>query len=770
MIAYARLLLIIFFSVADVFFGFSFYFRWNQYKRFGMDLLNYNFVHSMFEFWLFSMLRMIMLSSATLGVITEPQEILSFIKDMRYAVGVMNILVVLYTLAKIMLYTEYLDGNHDDDPWFLTFGAWTMVASLIMYVIWIHILKEPLYSNSGEKEGIEGSRDIKDDHAIHGGELEKVKNYVKWQAVFVRLMSYAKPDWLFLLGGIISIACFSVGNSFVPFWIGQAVDGVLAGNQSEFHKAIVLLILISLFTTICVGLRIGLLNLAMARLNRRINNCLFDSIIKQDITFFDENSTGAILSRLSLDTTTMSNSLGQSFRISTLKIFNIVFSTVAMVILSWRLSVIIILNLVFLAVITDLVGTYYDKLARKVQSALALANIIAEEIISNIKTFRCFDTEKNGKSTYSDKLDSVYHLRMKEAVAVGTLQVVVSTSKLVAFILALFYGSHLVLFGKMSGGTFVSFVLYQRQIGNNIATMFNGFSHIMRAAGASRKVFELIDLTHSSAKKGSLMPEEFDGQLEFKDVTFAYPASQSIPVLRNINFTASPGKMLAIVGPSGGGKSSCIELIKHFYDCTSGEILLDGNNINQYTDFYLNKKTAFVGQEPVVYAKTIKDNISHGLENCSLERIHNAAKLANIHDFIVGLKKGYETEAGEKGFRLSGGQKQRVAIARALVRNPQILLLDGATSALDAENEHLVLEAILEKKGCPTVVIVTNCLSTMEKADRIVVIDDGMVVEQGDHQELMSANRLYAHLQRHQLRWLKNGDHEIKCKHAQIEL
>ncbi|XP_054770200.2 ABC-type oligopeptide transporter ABCB9-like [Lytechinus pictus] len=771
---YARLLLIVFFSAADAFFGFAFYFRWNNYDRFGKDLVNFSFTHSMFEFWLFSMLRMVILLSATFGVITDPQDILPFIKKVRYPMGVMNIIVVIYTLAKIMLYTEYLDGNHDNDSWFLTLGVWTMVASLIMYVLWINILQETLYppdmqNPDAVKLIYRGECDVenekigcnqKDDHASYVGEFDNANNSVKWHGVFVRLVFYCKEDWPFLFCGIVALVCAAVGKSFLPFLTGQVLDGVVTGKDSaDFHKTIVLMTLVAIFVSLGEGLRNGFLSVAMARLNRRITSRLFDSILKQDINFFDENGTGAILSRLTSDTIIMSDSLGESVRVSLWKVSVIITNTVAMVIISWRLFVITAINLIFLAVISDNVGTYFDKLARKVQNALADANIIAEETISNIKTVRSFALETGERSTYHDKLDTVYHLRKREAVVISLSQVTVATCKLMASVVALFYGGHLVISGKITAGAFFSYVLYQKKIGSSIESLSDGVAHLMRAAGASRKVFELIDSNPLPRKEGSLMPRELDGQLEFKDVTFAYPSRQSIPVLRNISFTASPGKMLAIVGPSGGGKSSCIGLIQHFYQSKSGEILLDGNNIKHYNNFYLNKKIAFVGQEAVLYAKTIKDNISYGLENCSLERIHDAAKLANIHNFIIGLEMGYETEAGERGVRLSGGQKQRVALARALVRNPQILLLDGATNALDAENEHQVLEAILKNIGCLTMVIVTNNLSVIEKADRIVVIDDGMVVEQGCHQELMSANRLYAHLQRHQFRW-KNSDND----------
>ncbi|XP_041470801.1 ATP-binding cassette sub-family B member 9-like [Lytechinus variegatus] len=773
-LAYAGLLLIVIFSTADVFFGFAYYLHWNKYELFRDNVVNYSFVHSMFDFWLFSMVRVFLLLSAVFAVITDRPDALKYISKSRYPVGVLNILMVLYTLVKIMLYTEYLDGNHDDDPWFLTLGAWTMMASLIMYVIWINILQEPFYPlrtkmallkpdavKSTSKGNIDGERsedcferqschtdddnDEEDDDKVIG----KGKKSVKWYSVFARLISFSKEDWPILLVGIAALICTSVGSTFLPLLAGRVLDGVVQGKDAaQFYKSIVLMTVISCEVAIGNGVQSGSIMVAMARLNRRITNCLFDSILKQDMSFFDRNGTGAILSRLTSDTITMSDSLGSSVRICLRKTFQIVSNTVAMVILSWRLSVITVITLILLLVISDIVGRYYERLARKVQSTLANANIVAEETVSNIKTVRSFAIEKGEKNTYRDRLDAVYHLRKREAGVLGLSKVIVSACELLAFVVALFYGGHLVLNGVISGGMLFSYVWYQQKIGRNIEKISDGFAHLMKAAGASRKVFEMIDSSPKLTNEGRLTPREFKGHLEFRNVHFTYPSTASPRVLENVSFTASPGEVVALVGPSGGGKSSCVSLIERFYEPTLGDVLIDNISVREYDHTYLHTQMALVGPEPILNAKTIKDNISFGLDNCSMSRIRNAAEQANIHGFINSLVKGYATEIGEKGVRLSEGQKQRVALARALLRNPKILLLDGATSALDAGNEHQVLDAIFKKFKCRTLLIVTNNLSVIEKADRIVVIDNGRVVEQGCHQELMSANSHYARLVR----------------------
>ncbi|XP_030827963.1 ATP-binding cassette sub-family B member 9 isoform X2 [Strongylocentrotus purpuratus] len=728
------------FSSADAFFGCVFYLHGNNYELFDKDVFDYNFTHSTFELWLFSMLRVVILLGATIGVIKNPKNGAKGIKIARYPVGFINIVMILYAMAKIMLYTEYSDGNHDDDPWFLTLGVWTLVASLAMYGLWVYILQEARPSeernfnlegdtqglinedknverscsseseNSSDNESSDSSSDDDDDDEDDDdNEGKKKKKSVKWYSLFMRLLAYSKGDWPFLLVGFIALMCATAGEVIWPLLTGRVLNGVVVeAERAQFKNGIILMTLISIGVAAADGVRGAFLNMAMARLNQRVTNHLFESILKQELGFFDKNRTGAITSRLTSDTVTISEALSNSIIIFLRSIFQVIGYIIFMMIISWRLTFITLISFPLIAVITDVFGSYYEKLSKKVQTSLANANIVAEETVSSLKTVRSFANEEGERKTYWNKLRITYLLRKKEAVAYGFFSV----------------------------------------INSKIADVSTA---LIRAAGASRKVFQLIDRKPTIMNEGRVAPRQFEGQLEFKNVTFAYPTRPSIPVLKDVSFTASPGEVLALVGPSGGGKSSCINLIEHFYEPTSGEVLIDGRNVKDYDHAFLHQKIALVGQEPVLYARSIHDNISYSLQDCSKERIESAAKQANAHNFIVHLNKGYQTQTGEKGLQLSGGQKQRVAIARALVRNPQMLLLDEATSALDAESEHLVQQALTKNFDTRTVVIVAHRLSTIEKADRIVVIDQGQVVEQGRHQELISSNGLYAGLVRRQL-------------------
>ncbi|MGH0168552.1 UNVERIFIED_CONTAM: hypothetical protein FKN15_054383 [Acipenser sinensis] len=321
----------------------------------------------------------------------------------------------------------------------------------------------------------------------------------------------------------------------------------------------------------------------------------------------------------------------------------------------------------------------------------------------------------------------------------------------------LYYGGHLVVSGHLTSGNLISFIIYELELGDcmeNIGAVYTG---LMQGVGAAEKVFEFIDRKPQLSSDGTLAPDTLKGLVEFKNVTFSYPTRPETQVLKDVSFTLHPGQVTALVGPSGSGKSSCVSLLEHFYRAQAGQVLLDGSPIEEYDHRYLHTKVSLVGQEPVLFARSVQENIAYGLTDCCLEEIVQASMKANAHGFITELPDGYSTDAGEKGAQLSGGQKQRVAIARALVRSPHVLILDEATSALDAESEHIVQQALNGIMQDRTVLVIAHRLSTVEKAHNIIVIDKGEVLEQGTHRDLMQKDGLYSKLVKRQILGIETG-------------
>uniref|UniRef100_A0A1A8P683 ATP-binding cassette, sub-family B (MDR/TAP), member 9 n=1 Tax=Nothobranchius pienaari TaxID=704102 RepID=A0A1A8P683_9TELE len=464
-----------------------------------------------------------------------------------------------------------------------------------------------------------------------------------------------------------------------------------------------------------MGVRGGVFTLTMARLNLRLRNHLFRTLMSQEIAFFDENHTGDILSRLSADTTQVSDLISQNVNIFLRSAIKGVGFFIFMFKMSWKLTLVTVMGFPFIALVSKVYGEYYKKMTKEVQTTLAEANKVAEETISAMRTVRSFANEGGEADSYYAKLLVMFQLNKKQALAYACYMWSSSTSELAL---------------------------------ESIASVYTG---LMQGVGAAEKVFEYLDRKPKHPAEGVDAPDICTGLVEFKDITFAYPTRSETDILKGVSFTLRPGEVTALVGPSGSGKSSCVSLLENFYVPQQGHVLLDGKPVNTFQHSYLHSKVALVGQEPVLFARTVKENIAYGLSDVSMEAVVQAATKANAHDFISTLPKGYDTSVGEKGTQLSGGQKQRVAIARALIRNPRVLVLDEATSALDAESEHIVQQALNNIMQEHTVMVIAHRLSTVEKADNIIVIDGGLVAEQGSHDELMASGGLYCKLVQRQV-------------------
>ncbi|CAJ0961341.1 unnamed protein product, partial [Mesorhabditis belari] len=715
------------------------------------NLHDYKFTVNPVDFLAVAFLRDCILLGGAVGVWTVPQGGSQAAAKFSNVVFAMMLLILAFSPSKLLAFYEDESLKLAVGDWVLM--IWCVIASLFVQFIWQSVLcrvretvpgdgNEPLFSDNDFEATIR-----EEENAKAAAQRETL-------SILFRLLSYMKREWRFYMMAFFFLSLYSLSRVFIPYYTGEVVSAVFGEKASyeRLHKTVLIMAILSFSGAVFGGFRGGMFTYAQARIDRQIRNDLFRSIVKQEIGFFDQNKTGEIVSRLTADCQTMSNTLSLYINVLSRNCFMLFGSVIFMFTLSWRLSMITVIAIPIIFLLSKVFGVYYDKLSEDSMNATAKANDVAEEVLSAIRTVKSFACEKFEGLRFLGFLDITLQIGTKKAFAV--IAFIWSSELLQMGILTvvLWYGGHLVIQKKVESGLLVSFLLYQFQLGENLRELGEVWNGLMQAVGASRKVFEFIDREPIiSNNHNGQSPPNIKGRIEFRNVAFSYPIRPDLPIMEDLSFTAEPGEVVALVGPSGGGKSSCIAMLEHFYEPTSGEVLLDGIPINQYDHKYLHNKVALVGQEPVLYARSVYENIGYGMDYFTEDMVQNSAKLANAHQFIMDTHEGYNTDVGEKGSQMSGGQKQRIAIARALVRDPVVLLLDEATSALDAESEHSVQEAISKNLKGRTVILIAHRLSTVENADKIVVINKGRVEQMGKHSELIKQEGLYKQLVQRQM-------------------
>ncbi|XP_063470743.1 ABC-type oligopeptide transporter ABCB9 isoform X2 [Symphalangus syndactylus] len=663
------------------------------------DIRHFNIFDSVLDLWAACLYRSCLLLGATIGVAKNSALGPRRLQASWLVITLVCLFVGIYAMVKLLLFSEVRRPIRD--PWFWALFVWTYISLGASFLLWwllstVRPGTQALEPGAAtEAEGFPGSSQPPPEQAS-GATLQK-------------LLSYTKPDVAFLVAASFFLIVAALGETFLPYYTGRAIDGiVIQKSMDQFSTAVIIVCLLAIGSSFAAGIRGGIFTLIFARLNIRLRNCLFRSLVSQETSFFDENRTGDLISRLTSDTTMVSDLVSQNINVflrNTVKVTGVV---VFMFSLSWQLSLVTFMGFPIIMMVSNIYGKYYKRLSKEVQNALARASNTAEETISAMKTVRSFANEEEEAEVYLRKLQQVYKLNRKEAAA----------------------------------------YMYYVWGSGSVGSVYSG---LMQGVGAAEKVFEFIDRQPTMVHDGSLAPDHLEGRVDFENVTFTYRTRPHTQVLQNVSFSLSPGKVTALVGPSGSGKSSCVNILENFYPLEGGRVLLDGKPISAYDHKYLHRVISLVSQEPVLFARSITDNISYGLPTVPFEMVVEAAQKANAHGFIMELQDGYSTETGEKGAQLSGGQKQRVAMARALVRNPPVLILDEATSALDAESEYLIQQAIHGNLQKHTVLIIAHRLSTVEHAHLIVVLDKGRVVQQGTHQQLLAQGGLYAKLVQRQM-------------------
>ncbi|XP_045148220.1 antigen peptide transporter 2-like [Echinops telfairi] len=510
-----------------------------------------------------------------------------------------------------------------------------------------------------------------------GAPAQETKQGQENKALLWRLLKLSRPDLPFLLAAFFFLVLAVWGETLIPYYSGHVID-ILGGDfdPEAFASAMFFMCLFSFGSSLSAGCRGGSFMVTMSRINLRIRDLLFASLLRQDLGFFQETKTAL-----------------------------------------------------------------FQALLLEIQDAVAKSGQIVQEAVGGLQTVRSFGAEEHEVCRYKEALERCRKLRWQRDSEQALYELVRRLLQLAVQLLMLNCGLQQILAGELTQGGLLSFLLYQENVGDHVFSLVYMWGDMLSNVGAAEKVFAYLDRQPNMPPSGTRAPSHLEGRVEFHDVSFAYPSRPDQPVLKGLTFTLRPGEVTALVGPNGSGKSTVAALLQNLYQPSGGQVLLDGEPLSQYEHHYLHRKVVLVGQEPVLFSGSVRDNIAYGLENCRDEEVLAAARDAHADQFIAKMEHGMHTEVGEKGSQLAVGQKQCLAIARALVRDPRVLILDEATSALDADCEQALQD--WKSRGNRTVLVIAHRLKTVQGADQILVLKNG---ELQDHAQLIQEQDTYASL------------------------
>lgn len=582
----------------------------------------------------------------------------------------------------------------------------------------------------------------------HMAEKEKIskKNFKK----FIQLVKSTNPPKLLMVIALILTLSTTAVSLMVPLFTKNLVNDFTIDDLNK--TTIVLLVGAIILQALSGGFSIYILNRIGQSVVAGMRDRLWKKLLVLPVNYFDENPSGETVSRMTNDTTVVKTLISEHLANFLSGIISIIGAMIVLFILDWRMTTAMFIAIPLAAAVLIPLGRKMYKISKNTQLETSKFTALLTQVLSEIRLVKSSNSEKIEYNNGAKGIRNLFNYGLKEAKVYAFIGPIINLVMMILLVVLLGYGGMRVSSGALSAGALVAFIMYLFQIIMPMAQIAEFFTQFQKASGATERIIEILEV--EDEKDGYEEVEKVDEAIKIEHLSYHYPTKE--PVLKNLNFTIPPNQVTAIVGPSGSGKTTFFSLIERFYQPQEGAILLGERNIQNFSLLSWRQQIGYVSQESPIIAGTIRDNITYGLErDISDEEIDRVIKMAYADQFIENLDDGILTEVGERGMKLSGGQRQRIAIARAFLRNPQILMLDEATSSLDSKSEQVVQRALEELMKGRTTIVIAHRLSTVIHSDQIVFLEQGEITGIGTHQELYATHALYKEFSDQQLKGLQ---------------